>query len=101
MARDRDDDDDVDVRRSRGGDVPNYLVQSILVTLCCCLPLGIVGIINASKVNGLLASGDYDGAVRASEEAKKWCTIGFFAGIVVNAIWIAIQVMAGAGGMGR
>ena len=56
-----------------GGDVPNYLVQSILVTLCCCLPFGIVAIVSAAKVNGLLASGDYEGAVKASEDAKKWC----------------------------
>src|SRR5882724_11600119 len=25
--------------------VPNYLVQSILCTLCCCLPFGIVAIV--------------------------------------------------------
>ena len=31
----------------------NWLVESILVTLFCCLPLGIAGIINASKVEGL------------------------------------------------
>lgn len=35
--------------------VPNHLVMSILCTLFCCLPLGIVGIINAAKVNGLVA----------------------------------------------
>ncbi len=23
----------------------NYLIESILITLCCCLPLGIVGIV--------------------------------------------------------
>ena len=28
----------------------NWLIESILVTLFCCLPLGIAGIINASKV---------------------------------------------------
>jgi len=30
----------------------NWLVESILVTLFCCLPLGIAGIINASKEEG-------------------------------------------------
>src|SRR5882672_10526815 len=30
-----------------GVKVPNYLVQSILVTLCCCLPFGIAAIVFA------------------------------------------------------
>ena len=34
--------------------VPNYLVQSILVTLFCCLPFGIVAIVYAAQVNGKL-----------------------------------------------
>ena len=31
----------------------NNLVLAIICTICCCLPLGIVGIVKASKVNGL------------------------------------------------
>ncbi len=50
----------------------NWLVLSILATLFCCIPFGIVGIINASKVDGLYYNGDYDGAARASDSAKKW-----------------------------
>ena len=53
--------------------VPNYLIQSILVTLCCCLPLGIVGIVYASQVNAKLAAGDVAGAEVAAGNAKKWC----------------------------
>ena len=30
-----------------------YIIFSILVTLCCCLPLGIVSIVYASKINSL------------------------------------------------
>jgi Interferon-induced transmembrane protein. len=37
--------------------IQNYLVQSILVTLCCCMPAGIVAIIYAAQVNVSL----YDG----------------------------------------
>jgi Interferon-induced transmembrane protein len=98
---DDDDDDGVDIRKPRGGgggEVPNYLVQAVLVTLCCCLPLGIVAIIKASQVNTLLAKGDYDQAVAASEEAKKWCWIAFGLGIIANVVVGAIQIMAGGGG---
>jgi hypothetical protein len=59
----------------------NWLVESILVTIFCCLPFGIVGIVNASQVNAKYAAGDYDGAQRASNEAGKWTRIGFFIGI--------------------
>src|SRR5438093_12052328 len=31
--------------------VPNYLIQAILVTLCCCLPFGIPAIVYAAQVN--------------------------------------------------
>lgn len=99
MARSRDrdidaefDDDDYDGGASRGAPPPNYLVQSILVTLCCCLPLGIVGIIFAAQVNSKWESGDRRGAQEASAKAKQWSTIGFICGIVVNAIAVVAQV---------
>ena len=38
--------------------VPNYLVQAILTTLFCCLPLGIVSIVFATQVNSKLSVGD-------------------------------------------
>ena len=42
--------------------VPNYLFHSIVVTLCCCLPLGIVALIFSAQVNTKLAAGDVAGA---------------------------------------
>jgi hypothetical protein len=66
----------------------NWLVESILVTLFCCLPFGIAGIVFASQVNSKYASGDYAGAVEASKNAGKWTKIGFWIGIVVIALWI-------------
>lgn len=50
----------------------NYLIQSILITLFCCQPFGIVGIVFASQVNSKYSAGDYKGALQASKEAKKW-----------------------------
>jgi hypothetical protein len=61
----------------------NYLIESILVMLCCCQPLGIVGIVFASQVNSKFASGDYIGAQQASKDAKKWITWGFIAGLII------------------
>src|SRR5690554_2752906 len=51
-----------------------WLVESILVTLFCCLPFGIAGIVNASKVESRFHSGDINGANMYSANAKKWTT---------------------------
>ncbi|RLD89930.1 MAG: CD225/dispanin family protein [Bacteroidetes bacterium] len=64
----------------------SYLTQAILVTVFCCMPLGIVGIINAAKVESRFYAGDKEGAERASKEAKRWTNIGFWIGISGMAI---------------
>jgi Interferon-induced transmembrane protein len=73
----------------------NYLVWSILVTVLCCLPFGIVSIINAAKVNGLWGSGQYAEAQAASENAKKWAIWGAVAGVIVGVIYGVIAVAGG------
>jgi flagellar biosynthesis protein FlhB len=67
-----------------------WLAESILVTLLCCLPFGIVGIVYASKVSSLFAQGLYDQAAQASSSAKTWTLIGFFIGLVVTITYLAI-----------
>ncbi len=74
--------------------VPNYLVQSILVTLFCCLPFGIAAIVFAAQVNGKVAAGDIAGAWESSNKAKMWCWWSFGLGIVVNLIAVIFQVLA-------
>ena len=81
-----------------GATVPNYLVQSILVTLCCCVPLGIVAIVYSAQVNGKLAAGDIAGAQDASKKAKMWGWIAFGSGLVAGLPWGALQVLVVAAG---
>ena len=59
----------------------NWLVESILVTLFCCLPFGVAGIVFAAQVNSKYDTGDYEGAMRSSKEAAKWTKLGFFIGL--------------------
>ena len=75
--------------------VPNYLVQSILVTLFCCQPFGIVSIVYAAQVNGKLAGGDYDGAVETSKKARMWCWISFGIGFGWIVIWLFFGILGG------
>lgn len=76
--------------------VPNYLVWSILATLCCCLPGGIVAIVYAAQVNTKQAAGDYTGAVTASDNAKMWCWISAGVGLVGSVLYVLLMA-AGAG----
>lgn len=71
-----------------------WLAESILVTLFCCLPFGIVGIVKASNVSSLWQSGRFDEARLASASAKKWTVIGFIVGIAAYIIYIGAIVVA-------
>jgi len=66
----------------------NYLVESILVTILCCLPFGIAGIVFASQVNSKFAVGDYEGAIASSKSAKKWMTWGLVSGVIVIVLYL-------------
>ncbi|MEM9293245.1 MAG: CD225/dispanin family protein [Acidobacteriota bacterium] len=52
--------------------VPDYLVLSILATLLCCLPAGIVSIVYSSKANNARRYGDYAGGHEAARIARVW-----------------------------
>lgn len=67
--------------------VPNNLVWAILTTLFCCLPLGIVSIVFAAKVDGLRAAGDLAGAWEASRKAKTWAIWSAIAGPILILLW--------------
>ena len=73
----------------------NYLVWGILVTILCgCgMPLGIVSIINASKVGSAYAAGDYVGAEKASKDAKKWAIWGAVVGGVFVLLYLLVAVV--------
>lgn len=73
----------------------NHLVEAILVTIFCCLPFGIVGIINAARVENAFYSGDEMEAERLSREALKWSKIGLFVGIGWIVLYFLLIVVYG------
>jgi hypothetical protein len=82
-----------------GPRVESYLVHSILVTVFCCLPLGIPAIVYAARVNNKLAIGDISGAMEASGQAKTWCWIALIAGLVFGFGWIGLSIMGMLGNL--
>ncbi|MBV9497691.1 MAG: TIR domain-containing protein [Acidobacteria bacterium] len=78
-----------------GGQIPNYLIASVLVTLLCCLPTGIVAIIAAADVNTRLSRGDVAGAMAASARAKRWCWISVAVGLGVGVVAFILSFLAG------
>jgi H+/Cl- antiporter ClcA len=72
-----------------------WLLESILVTIFCCLPFGIVGIVYASKVTSLFASGQVQQSMEASHNAKRWVTIAFIVGIVCGILYTILYSILG------
>lgn len=66
------------------------LVWAILCTILCCLPLGIVSIIYATKVDSRFAQGDYAGAQEASDKAKKFAIIGAGLSVILYIIYFIV-----------
>ena len=76
-----------------GADIPNYMVLGIL-SIFCCWPIAIAALVNASKVNKLVAAGDIAGATAASASAKKFAIIAIVLGIVGQILgWICAAII--------
>lgn len=69
-----------------------WLAESILATLFCCLPFGIVGVVHAAKVGTFFAMGNYKMARKESADAAKWTKISFFTGLAVILIYLFIYL---------
>jgi hypothetical protein len=81
-----------------GAPIPNYLWQSIVVTILCCWPFGIPAIVFAAKVDGLVAQGRIAEARDASDKAKMWAWISFGSALVFIVGYILLVVVAGVAG---
>lgn len=73
------------------GDVKpdNWLVWAILSTFLCFLPLGVVAIVYAAKVDNLWNSGQREEAVNAAKNAKMFTLISVGTGVLFQIfMWI-------------
>lgn len=75
----------------------SYLALSIVSTLLCCLPLGIVAIVKSSNVSREFQMGNYEAALKASHDAKKWSIIAMIcgaSGLILYFIFLVIGLVA-------
>ena len=78
-------------------DMPKtWLFESILVTLFCCLPLGIGGIIYASRVQALWSGMRYAEALDASNRAKQWTKWGLLLAVIDWLIYVLVALLVPA-----
>lgn len=79
----------------------NWLIESVLVTIFCCLPIGIVGIILALLVDTLWKEGHKEAAERLSLEAGKWVKYGIIFGVIALILYMLLMsagILTGIGG---
>lgn len=78
--------------------INNNLALAILVTVLCCLPFGIVGIVQAAQVNGKVQAGDIAGAEECARKARKWSLWGLGIGLVVYGSYGLIMLIGSIAG---
>lgn len=61
----------------------DYLIASILVTIFCCQPFGIVAIVYSALAKSSYSKGDYDEGEHYSSVAKKWIIASICIGAII------------------
>ncbi|MBR4389417.1 MAG: CD225/dispanin family protein [Prevotella sp.] len=81
---------------SYGGYPPKtWVAEAILVTLFCCMPFGIVGLVHATMVSLYYNRGEFEAAEQASRTAGKWVKIAFIIGLVVIILYVILILVMG------
>ena len=71
------------------------LILAIVVTVFCCLPLGIVAIVFAAIGMSREGSGDYAGAESAARTARICIWISFGFGLAVLVLYVVVVLLLG------
>ena len=69
-----------------------YLILSIISTLCCCLPFGVVGIVFSAKINSAMLAGNLEEAQNNAKMARIWIIVSFAIGLLTWLIYMVLIV---------
>ena len=75
-----------------------YLILSIISTLCCCLPFGVVGIVFSAKINSAMMAGNLEEAQNNAKMARIWIIVSFAIGILTWLIYMVLIVTGAVSG---
>ena len=75
-----------------------YLILSIISTLCCCLPFGVVGIVFSAKINSAMLAGNLEEAQNNAKMARIWIIVSFAIGILTWLIYMILIVTGAVSG---
>ena len=75
-----------------------YLILSIISTLCCCLPFGVVGIVFSAKINSAMLAGNLEEAQNNAKMARIWIIVSFAIGILTWLIYMVLIVTGAVSG---
>lgn len=78
-----------------GVKVETWLWQSIVATVLCCLPLGIVAIVFSSQAQSALNVGDLATAQAKAKQAKTFTLISAGAALLGVVVWFVFVVAIG------
>lgn len=71
---------------------PTYLVWSIILTLLCCNPIGIVAAVMGWTVTTKYREYDYEGAVRRSETTAWWFIITIVTSLIFTPMYLLVSM---------
>lgn len=75
-----------------------YLMLSIISTLCCCLPFGVVGIVFSAKINSAMLAGNLEEAQNNAKMARIWIIVSFAIGLLTWLIYMVLIVTGAVSG---
>lgn len=75
-----------------------YLILSIISTLCCCLPFGVVGIVFSAKINSAMLAGNLEEAQNNAKMARIWIIVSFAIGLLTWLVYMVLIVTGAVSG---
>ena len=75
-----------------------YLILSIISTLCCCLPFGVVGIVFSAKINSAMLAGNLEEAQNNAKMARIWIIVSVAIGLLTWLIYMVLIVTGAVSG---
>ena len=82
-------------KSAKGGRPKTFVLESILLLLLCAGIFAVPALIFALQVDKKYQAGDFQGAQKASRNAKLWCIIAFGLIVLIFGIAMAIGIFLG------